>query len=146
MIAAYVSIIESLSKIDYQILLVNNCLYGPVLFAVKASLFLLLYGIFGRLRWMRLLIWFGLVVTGLFYLTNVVVFASLCSPNPGQSYVEVFSTPRCERSVTYSLVGGSFNIVSDFYLLLLPIPAVMGLQMPTKKKIGVLAIFGTGLT
>ncbi len=59
--------------------------------------------------------------------------------------MEVFSTPRCSRSVTYSLVGASFNIVSDFYLLFLPIPAVLGLQMPTKRKLGVLAIFGTGL-
>ena len=94
---------------------------------------------------MRFAIWFGLVLTGLFYLANVVVFASLCSPRSGQSYVEVFGTPRCNRSIVYSLVGASFNIVSDFYLLLLPIPAVMGLQMPTRRKFGVIAIFGTGL-
>ncbi|KAL8935170.1 MAG: hypothetical protein Q9216_005556 [Gyalolechia sp. 2 TL-2023] len=128
-----------------QILLVNNSLYGPVLFAVKLSLFMLIYSIFGRLQWMRYLVFLGIAVTGLFYLINVIVFPSLCAPRSGQSYAEAAGSPQCQKSVTFSLFSASFNIFTDFYMLFLPIPAVLGLQMPTKKKIGVLAIFGTGL-
>ena len=130
---------------NFQIVVVTTSLYGPVIFAVKASLFLLFYGIFGRLRWMRLSIFAGLVVTGVWYLSNVVVFAVLCSPRPGESYLEAAYSPICQKAETYGLVNSVFNIVSDFYLLILPIPAVLGLQMPTKKKLGVLAVFGTGL-
>ncbi|KAL8921811.1 MAG: hypothetical protein Q9208_005568 [Pyrenodesmia sp. 3 TL-2023] len=128
-----------------KILLVNNSVYGPVLFAVKLSLFLLLYSIFGRLQWMRHFVIFGIVVTGLLYTANVIVFPVMCSPRSGQSYVEASASARCSRSVSFGLFSASFNIASDFYLLLLPIPAVLGLQMPKKKKIGVIAIFATGL-
>ena len=42
-------------------------------------------------------------------------------------------------------IQGIFNVVSDFYLLILPIPVVWQLQMPSKRKIGVCAIFMTGI-
>ena len=42
-------------------------------------------------------------------------------------------------------IQGVFNVVSDFYLLLLPVPVVWNLQMPLRKKIGILTIFTTGL-
>ena len=38
-----------------------------------------------------------------------------------------------------------FGIISDFYLLLLPIFGVWQLQMPTRRKIGVIVVFATGL-
>ena len=94
---------------------------------------------------MRLSIFAGILVTGLWYLAHVVVFAVLCSPRPGQSYLEATSTSNCQKGVTYSVFEGAFDIISDFYLLILPIPAILGLQMPTKRKFGVLAVFGTGL-
>ena len=94
---------------------------------------------------MRSLIFLGIGVTGLFYFTNIIVFASLCAPRRGETYVQASASLECKRSVTYSLFTASFNIVTDFYMLFLPIPAVLGLQMPGKRKIGVLAIFGTGL-
>ncbi|KAL8763457.1 MAG: hypothetical protein Q9184_000765 [Pyrenodesmia sp. 2 TL-2023] len=137
--------LASLDNHQSIIVLVNNTVYGPVLFTVKLSLFLLIYGIFGRLQWMRHLVIFGIVVTGLVYTANVIVFPVMCSPRSGQSYVEASASPRCSRSVAFGLFSASFNIASDFYLLFLPIPAVLALQMPQKKKIGVLAIFATGL-
>lgn len=76
---------------------------------------------------------------------NVIVFPSLCAPRSGQTYLEAAGSARCQRSVKFGVFSASFNIFTDFYMLFLPIPAVLGLQMPTKKKVGVLAIFGTGL-
>jgi hypothetical protein len=38
-----------------------------------------------------------------------------------------------------------FNVISDFYLLALPLPAVMGLNLPAKKKFGLVILFSTGL-
>ncbi|KAL8716768.1 MAG: hypothetical protein Q9225_005935 [Loekoesia sp. 1 TL-2023] len=39
---------------------------------------------------------------------------------------------------------GTMNLASDFYLLFIPIPAVLSLQLPKSKKIGVIAMFMTG--
>ncbi|KAL8728927.1 MAG: hypothetical protein Q9181_005175 [Wetmoreana brouardii] len=54
-------------------------------------------------------------------------------------------TDRCYRSVTIGVVQSAVGIVSDFYLLIIPIPAVWTLQLPLRKKIGIIGIFMTGL-
>lgn len=40
---------------------------------------------------------------------------------------------------------GAFNVFSDVYILCLPIMAVSKLQLPTRKKIGVIMIFLSGI-
>lgn len=40
---------------------------------------------------------------------------------------------------------GAINLITDIYILCLPIAAVSKLQLPTRKKIGVMMIFFTGL-
>ena len=128
-------------------MLITNCFYGPCLFAVKCSIFLLFLTIFGELRWMRILVWIGLLITGLFYFAALLVFSVSCAPRNGENYLLSFANPRCgTRTITFSLVMTSFSIASDFYLFILPIPAVLGLQMRTGKKLGILAIFMTGLS
>lgn len=57
----------------------------------------------------------------------------------------IAQTARCQKSILYGEVQGAFNLVSDFYVLVIPMPAVWALQMPTKKKVGIIAIFMTGL-
>jgi len=69
----------------------------------------------------------------------------LGSPRNGQNYLEVLSGPAGVHSTTFGVVQGIFNVVSDFYLLVVPLPAVWGLQLPRKKRVEILAIFGTGL-
>lgn len=128
-------------------MLINNSFYGPCLFSVKCSIFLLFLTIFGELRWMRILVWLGLLTTGLFYFAALLVFTISCSPRGDEDYLESFSKARYgSRTITFSLVMTSFSVVSDFYLFVLPIPAVLGLHMRTGKKLGILAIFMTGLS
>lgn len=43
------------------------------------------------------------------------------------------------------LAVGYFNLFTDFYILLLPISGVIRLQLPKRRKIGVILIFMTGL-
>lgn len=52
---------------------------------------------------------------------------------------------KCRNGLQdYGVAQGTINLLSDFYLLVVPIPAVLALQLPKKKKIGVIAIFMTG--
>lgn len=52
---------------------------------------------------------------------------------------------KCRNGLQdYGVVQGIFGLVTDFYLLFIPVPAVLSLQLPTRKKIGVIAIFMTG--
>jgi hypothetical protein len=120
-------------------------LYGPVVFFAKASLFLLYLRLFSPDRWTRNLIYFGLVTTFVMYLATTVAFGVLCLPRPGESWLEALLSPRCTKSLSMTYVQGIFNVVSDFYVLIIPIPVTLKLQLPLQKKIGVCAIFMTGL-
>ena len=130
-----------------QLLLVGNALYGPVISIIKLSLFILILHIFSSLRWLRILVYVGVTLNMIFYFSGTIALVALGSPHNGQNYLglDVAGERAVARSKTIGVVQGVGNVVSDFYLLLVPLPVVWGLQLPLKKRVGILAIFGTGL-
>jgi large subunit ribosomal protein L36e len=124
--------------------------YGPVLFVIKLSLFLLYLRVFAPARWLRYLVYFGIIFNFLFYASNATIQSIYCTPYPGSTWnafilSQLEHTNRCDQIITLSLVQSSVNIVSDVYMLILPIPAVWQLRLQTRQKMGVLSIFATGL-
>ena len=75
----------------------------------------------------------------------MITYSIICSPAKGETYLDAYLKPQCEKAKDLSLVAAVFNMLSDIYLLVLPIPAVWGLRIETGKKMGVLIIFATGL-
>ena len=126
--------------------LVTEVIFGPLLWIIKLSLFLMLLDLFGVKKWLRVAVWVGIVVTGLFYLSMTVALLVLCAPRKQTqlAYLMILSTPKCLNNLALILPVGFMNVVSDVYLLLLPLSVLWGLQLPTMKKIGVSAIFLTG--
>lgn len=125
--------------------MVAAAIYSVTIFLVKAKIFLMLFHIFYLLRWMRYCVWFGIIFAALFYSSGVIVPFIMCGPYRGRDWLEASQTTRCMRLENYGLATGVVNILSDFYLLIIPIPAIWSLQMPTRKKVGVCAMFMTGL-
>ncbi|KAL8950209.1 MAG: hypothetical protein Q9222_003738 [Ikaeria aurantiellina] len=129
--------------------LVMEAVYGPFIWFVKLSLFVLYVQIFRPLRWLRFLAWAGAVLTGLMYFATSIAFAVLCAPSGGHHasiYLLAYSSPKCRRA-TDPLVTiiGILSLVSDIYLVVLPLPAVWNLQLPFRRKLGVSAMFLTGI-
>ncbi|KAL8713518.1 MAG: hypothetical protein Q9220_002380 [cf. Caloplaca sp. 1 TL-2023] len=129
--------------------LVMEVLYGPFIWFVKLSLFVLYVQIFRPLRWLCFLAWAGAVLTGLLYFATSIAFAVLCAPSGGHSafnYLTAYRSSRC-LSATNPLVTiiGVLSLVSDIYLVILPLPAVWKLQLPFRRKLGVSAMFLTGI-
>lgn len=53
--------------------------------------------------------------------------------------------PTCSHEVkVISVATSAINVVSDFYILLIPLAAISNLQLPKKRKLGLFAIFFTG--
>ena len=132
----------------HQLSLILRVIYGPFIWIIKLSLFLLYLETFGRLKWLRRLVYVGAILTGLIYFSSMIALIILCAPRDGQteqSYLIALSSPRCALSKPLSIALGSVNIVSDFYILIIPLPAVWSLQLPIRSKIGVSAIILTGL-
>ena len=79
----------------------------------------------------------------LFYLANLPVEIWPCVP---RSKLWTPTEPgHCINNEEVFVAGGTINVVSDFTILLLPIVEVWRLQMSTRRKIGVSAVFATGL-
>lgn len=51
----------------------------------------------------------------------------------------------CYNLNSLSITTGFFNIFSDFALLMLPLWAIWKLHVPVKKKLGLSAVFATGM-
>lgn len=130
---------------NQKMIIVIDLLYGPVTFAAKLSLFLLYYRLFSRHQWMRNLVYLGIGATAASYFATMIVFGYLCLPRRGQGWIETVLSPRCHKQfIVTSYFRGPFNVLSDVYLLLLPLPAVWNLHLPLRKRIGIAGIFLTG--
>jgi hypothetical protein len=132
-----------------QLTLISETTYGPCIWFIKLSLFVFFLELFGRLRWLRYMAVTGMIVTGLFYWATLIVFAAMCAPmgsgpQSQMSYLQALASAKCEDSRPLTVVTGVVNVVSDLYLILLPLPAVWSLNLPLRKKLGVSMIFLTG--
>ena len=87
---------------------------------------------------MRYLIWFGMGFNTILYTIYFFMYIFYC-PITSPSAV------LCQDSLKrYAVAIACINLVSDFYILFIPLTAVWGLQLPPKRKLGIMAIFFTG--
>lgn len=138
---------QSLIRTYVQLTLILSSTYGPSIWLVKLAIFVLYLEVFGLLRWLRHLVFAGIFITGVFYITAMVIYIALCAPRNGHSqasYFNALASPRCSQALSLTTGVGVFNVVSDLYLILIPLPAVWSLQLPLRRKIGLAAMFLTG--
>jgi large subunit ribosomal protein L36e len=79
----------------------------------------------------------------LFYVIDTGFNIFMCRPR--EKYWNRLKTGSCYDWDASMLGTGFFNVFSDFALLLLPVRSIWKLHVPIKKKLGVLAVFATGL-
>lgn len=111
----------------------------PVLFFTKLALLLLYLRLFAPHRPTRYAIYCGIVFNFLFYTTMFFLLIFICPVfNSGSA--------ECQGVLkVLAVVISAFGIGSDFYILLIPLLSVSKLQLRTGKKLGLIAIFLTGL-
>jgi hypothetical protein len=85
----------------------------------------------------------GLVVIICWAITQIFLNAMICMP--AASFWDPTIKGKCIPFLpiwyTYAIV----NIVTDFSMFILPLPALKSLQLPKKQKIILFVIFGLGL-
>ncbi len=86
-----------------------------------------------------------MVLMFVLYFCNVAVNAALCAPSPGQSWLFPGALQKCKKQEAYTVIQGACNVAIDILILLLPMPVIFKLKMKKSRKIGILAVFGTGL-
>ncbi|KAI4164042.1 MAG: hypothetical protein LQ342_002277 [Letrouitia transgressa] len=139
-------LVAKLSNKQYLLVLLAEVLYGPVLFIIKMSL-LLVYREVWRYSpsWMRQCSMAGIIVFGLFYLAMTAAEIALCAPRSGEDYILALSSPRCQRTKALAICSGVFNIISDTYLLALPIKPTWDIHGPISKRLSITVVFMSGI-
>ena len=104
----------------------------------KIALFLLYYRLFASHRRTKIAIYLGIVMNCLVYGTFAIPYCVLCIARLNRGW--------CGRyAAREGYFQGAFNLASDLYTFLLPLPVLSSLHMPLGRKLGVAATFGTGL-
>ena len=124
--------------------LVSIVLYAPLLFFVKLSFLLLYLRVFTtskRVKWILYA-----TIAFLFGYCLLLVCGTIwqCSP-VAKAWDLTIKHGRCINEFTLTLVCAALNIVTDIMILVIPIPLVLALHLPTKQKIGILTMFLTGV-
>ena len=123
------------------------CYIIGILFAKLAVLILLfrIFGIDSRLRWVCFVL--GPIIF-LWSFISAVMSIFRCRPIiAGWSLQYNWAHPhgsKCLDRIKLVTVFGWYNIISDFILILLPMPILWGMHLSWRKKIGVAVVFATG--
>ena len=124
---------------------VGSTIYGPIIAIAKLAILLqykrlfvvhkhnfVFYGI-------HVLIWTNLV----FYFIETFLEIFACTPR--EKIWNPLIPGHCIGIENNYIAIGAWNVLSDFMILILPMIAIWNLQMANTRKVGVAAVFATGL-
>ncbi|TRX93716.1 hypothetical protein FHL15_005392 [Xylaria flabelliformis] len=113
---------------------------------VKVTILALYRRLFRPSKWAHRLIWIGIILVLVFYITTIIILLAFCLPSRGVPWiVRVQSGASPTVQVNIALSQGVFGLVIDLYILAIPIWQVSRLSLPPQRKAGILLIFLTGL-
>ncbi|PQE12378.1 integral membrane PTH11 protein [Rutstroemia sp. NJR-2017a BVV2] len=141
-----ISIAELLSKRFIVAGFVVNFFTTLVWPFAKLSFFILYHQLFYPNVWLRRLIYLGAYVNVGFYFGVLVGTLYYTAPHPGESWEETYLSPRYAGIFNMTIPIAAGSLFLDIYIFLLPIFGIWNLQLTTKKKLGIMIVFGTGLT
>ncbi|KAF1956305.1 hypothetical protein CC80DRAFT_593772 [Byssothecium circinans] len=119
--------------------------YPPVMFAAKFTILTQIKRIFTthQKNFVYWSVQTCLAINFLAYFATFIAFIFACWPREKIWNPKV--PGKCISTNSSILVTSAINLVSDFMILLIPLHAIKGLHIATSKKIGVGAIFATGI-
>jgi len=107
----------------------------------KVTFFIMYLDIFGQWRWMRICALVGAYLTAAFYGALSVYMFAVITPSRHETWASHQYRKGLRFNLPISLARSCVGLAFDLYILVLPIVGVSKLQMPTRRKIGVIVIF-----
>lgn len=130
------------------IIAVDGYLYIIVMMLAKLSLLLFLYRIFKVDTKFRYTTWIVGTIIVLWSVISVLLSIFSCRPLTASWNLAERLNPKtvCNPEI-YTVINyyGFCNIITDFALILMPMPLLYHIHMGTAKKIGTACVFATGL-
>jgi hypothetical protein len=117
---------------------------SPAVGLIKMSLLIQYYHLFNMRRYIRICVWIAAVVFGLFYVSLSITAFILNSPWHGESLIETVVSWHYLKFTGFAIPTGAIGMAFDWFLLILPMPAVWNLHLSLSRKLGLVIIFATG--
>jgi hypothetical protein len=126
-----------------QLVMCTTLTYIPTTILSKLTLCFFYYRL-SPSRWYQYTVYFTgfLCTTSLVGIWFSVLFA--CKPIAAGWDVRLSVDADCINRPPIYITQAAFGCVTDLMLLLLPVPTVIGLQMSTRQKLGLLGLFAIG--
>ena len=125
-----------------KIVLSAVIVYIPTLALAKISLIVLYYRTLRQKRYQRWILYTLAFIIGGY--SFGLMLAMLFGCHPVQRAWDPFVQGTCLDQYTLYIILAVLNIISDIALILVPIPTVLGLNMPSIQKAGLLLMFMIG--
>jgi hypothetical protein len=110
----------------------------------KAPVLLLFITLFGVHRWLRFMSYTTMAVLGAAVITAAAVTTAACDLR-NQTPSPLFLLD-CSNTASQVGVGlGVISVVVDVIIMVIPLPVVAKLKLPTHKKVGLAIIFTSGI-
>lgn len=126
-----------------QALTIAEYIYLVLAAAIKLSCLFFYWRIFSpnpkTLRFIQLGI--GLIVAAY----TAMFFATLFECSPIEKGWNQLTPGHCLPAKVLPYCSGAINVVTDLYVLILPIPCIWGLNVRLSRKLRTVAIFGLGI-
>lgn len=100
--------------------------------------------IFGPMKWFRYCVYVGAGATIFFYTGTTIVQFVFATPPPGVTWQEQALSAKEYEATRISVPAASVGLVIDVFIFVLPIRAILKLQLSLKRKIAVGLVFATG--
>ena len=128
-----------------QIMYAAGIILGPMMFLAKSSLLLLYLRVFGLEKAVRYTIYFALAFMFVLYWVSIPVTGYYCAPSPGNGWSIGSVGKRCNKATIVGLFQGPLNVAFDLFIISLPVPIVLRLQLSFRNRVAVLVLFLTGI-
>jgi len=112
---------------------------------VKLTFFILYWNIFKSFRWLRLGIIGGAVTLVIVYTAFIIASLVGAAPPPGRTWLEAYTTSHSNIGKKLSVPLAAWALVSDVYIIVLPITGVLRLQLSRQKKLSLSMCFMAGI-
>ncbi|KAL2038596.1 hypothetical protein N7G274_008644 [Stereocaulon virgatum] len=116
-------------------------LSSPTMLFTKITFFIMYLDIFHLMRWLKISAYIGGFVRVLFYGSMTVFYFVLSTPGRHETWFEKLQGRGQHYILAFNIPQSCGGPVIDLYILVLPILGVIRLQMPIRRKVGVILIF-----
>lgn len=125
---------------------IGDMMYFIGVMFTKLSILIMYLHILKIHRWFRRWVYGMMIFVVGYAIPFFFIYAFSCNPvKKGWNLIGWQGEGTCFNMITVGLVAGAINIFSDVVIFIIPLPLLAKLQITNARKLGLIAIFATGI-